>query len=77
MKENEHFIVPGKITAELVNEDTTTSCTEDSMDAKAASPATPASPSDNSDSAVSTPRAKRYIPNIHIKPVVVPAKLTA
>ncbi|KPJ08206.1 hypothetical protein RR48_12945 [Papilio machaon] len=47
---------------ESVNEDTTTSCTEDSMDAKAASPgtpATPASPSDNSDSAVSTPRAKR------------------
>ncbi|XP_014367748.2 uncharacterized protein LOC106718229 isoform X2 [Papilio machaon] len=52
---------------ESVNEDTTTSCTEDSMDAKAASPgtpatpATPASPSDNSDSAVSTPRAKRQI----------------
>ncbi|XP_026317482.1 uncharacterized protein LOC113228411 isoform X1 [Hyposmocoma kahamanoa] len=51
----------GKLTVELVNEDTTTSCTEDSMDAKAASPATPASPSDNSDSAVSTPRAKRQI----------------
>ncbi|XP_013143522.1 PREDICTED: uncharacterized protein LOC106107278 [Papilio polytes] len=52
----------GKI--ESANEDTTTSCTEDSLDAKAASPGTPntpASPSDNSDSAVSTPRAKRQI----------------
>ncbi|XP_063824897.1 uncharacterized protein LOC135074515 isoform X2 [Ostrinia nubilalis] len=54
----------GKLAADSVNEDTTTSCTEDSMDAKAASPptpATPASPSDNSDSALSTPRAKRPI----------------
>ncbi|KAL0892927.1 hypothetical protein ABMA27_014602 [Loxostege sticticalis] len=51
----------GKLGADSVNEDTTTSCTEDSMDAKAASPPTPASPSDNSDSALSTPRAKRPI----------------
>ncbi|XP_013199965.1 uncharacterized protein LOC106142662 [Amyelois transitella] len=51
----------GKLGPDSVNEDTTTSCTEDSMDAKAASPATPASPSDNSDSAFSTPRAKRPI----------------
>lgn len=54
----------GKLGADSVNEDTTTSCTEDSMDAKAASPATPAtpaSPSDNSDSAFSTPRAKRQM----------------
>ncbi|KAI8435839.1 hypothetical protein MSG28_004055 [Choristoneura fumiferana] len=54
----------GKLGVDSVNEDTTTSCTEDSMDAKAASPATPAtpaSPSDNSDSAFSTPRAKRQI----------------
>ncbi|CAH2037672.1 unnamed protein product, partial [Iphiclides podalirius] len=50
----------GKL-VDSVNEDTTTSCTEDSMDAKAASPATPASHSDNSDSAFSTPRAKRQI----------------
>ncbi|XP_072932082.1 uncharacterized protein Amun isoform X3 [Epargyreus clarus] len=50
----------GKL-VDSVNEDTTTSCTEDSMDAKAASPATPASPSDNSDSAFSTPRAKRQL----------------
>ncbi|XP_004927592.1 uncharacterized protein LOC101735385 isoform X2 [Bombyx mori] len=57
----------GKLVTDCVNEDTTTSCTEDSMDAKAASPstpatpATPASPSDNSDSAVSTPRTKRQL----------------
>ncbi|KAM3964536.1 LOW QUALITY PROTEIN: protein amun [Aphomia sociella] len=51
----------GKLGTDSVNEDTTTSCTEDSMDAKATSPATPASPSDNSDSAFSTPRAKRQI----------------
>ncbi|KAG6445841.1 uncharacterized protein LOC115440723 isoform X2 [Manduca sexta] len=57
----------GKLGADSVNEDTTTSCTEDSLDAKPASPstpatpATPASPSDNSDSAFSTPRAKRQL----------------
>ncbi|CAH0719408.1 unnamed protein product, partial [Brenthis ino] len=50
----------GKLGVESVNDDTT-SCTEDSLDAKGASPATPASPSDNSDSALSTPRAKRLI----------------
>ncbi|XP_023943445.1 uncharacterized protein LOC112049682 [Bicyclus anynana] len=53
----------GKLGVESVNDDTT-SCTEDSMDAKGtspATPATPASPSDNSDSALSTPRAKRQI----------------
>ncbi|GBP29730.1 hypothetical protein EVAR_13654_1 [Eumeta japonica] len=48
----------GKLGADSVNEDTTTSCTEDSLD-KAASPS-PASPSD-SDSALSTPRAKRQL----------------
>ncbi|XP_047995571.1 uncharacterized protein LOC125233559 isoform X2 [Leguminivora glycinivorella] len=52
----------GKLAAESVHsEDTPTSCTEDSLDAKPASPATPASPSDNSDSAFSTPRAKRQL----------------
>lgn len=55
-----NILVSGKLAAESVNDDTT-SCTEDSLDAKAASPATPASPSDNSDSALSTPRAKRYL----------------
>ncbi|XP_039754221.1 uncharacterized protein LOC120629359 isoform X2 [Pararge aegeria] len=53
----------GKLGVESVTDDTT-SCTEDSMDAKGtspATPATPASPSDNSDSALSTPRAKRQI----------------
>ncbi|XP_026488350.1 uncharacterized protein LOC113395030 [Vanessa tameamea] len=50
----------GKLGGESVNDDTT-SCTEDSLDAKGASPATPASPSDNSDSALSTPRAKRQM----------------
>ncbi|XP_022114435.1 uncharacterized protein LOC110992785 isoform X1 [Pieris rapae] len=52
----------GKLSSECAED--TTSCTEDSMDAKGASPsnpATPASPSDNSDSALSTPRAKRQI----------------
>ncbi|XP_050671082.1 uncharacterized protein LOC126969585 isoform X1 [Leptidea sinapis] len=52
----------GKISSECAED--TTSCTEDSMDAKGASPstpATPASPSDNSDSALSTPRSKRQI----------------
>ncbi|XP_063380786.1 uncharacterized protein LOC134667351 isoform X1 [Cydia fagiglandana] len=54
----------GKLAADSVHEDTPTSCTEDSLDAKPASPATPAtpaSPSDNSDSAFSTPRAKRQL----------------
>ncbi|CAK1547104.1 unnamed protein product [Leptosia nina] len=52
----------GKLSSECAED--TTSCTEDSLDAKGASPsnpATPASPSDNSDSALSTPRAKRQI----------------